>query len=323
MFPHAALTQYLREKECAMAKRIFLSIALLAVWALLLSACGAEPPPEQTPPPETPAPMPEVMPTPTPAVTGFETYEMQINGEHCGWTLYDENGLFLDPRPLMERCGLITPVVQLDDKRLTIDAGDAFHLESRQGDNYLCVNGRYFYAPQEYVADGETVYLPAEVIQRLFCVSAVADEKRKLVEIDAEELKLLEGGKYYYDVNFSGDDIYWLSHIIQAEADNQKLDAMIGVGNVVLNRTKAEEYPDTVFAVIFDYQNAPQFSPRQSTALSRMITPDVQIAAYLCLEGYNTVGSCLYFQNPYGVETNWISYAREYALSLGDLDFYY
>lgn len=342
MFPHAALNANYpgprwhayckraftgitdREKGAAMARRkSILPLALLAAAILLLSSCGTGQAPEPSPPPETPAATAEPTPLVIPEVPGYEGYELRIDGETCGWAYRSEAGLFLDPIPLLERCGLTAVKTRLSEDSLGMDAGERFQLTSTAGDHYLCVNERYFYAPKEFMTDGETAYLPAEVTQRLFHVTVKEDAQRRCAEIDTAELQLLEGGKYYYDVTFSGDDIYWLSHIIQAEADNQKLDAMIGVGNVVLNRTKTEGYPDTIFKVIFDYQNAPQFAPKQSRALSRMISPEVQIAAYLCLEGYNNVGSCLYFQNPLGVETTWISDTREYALTLGDLDFYY
>ena len=48
------------------------------------------------------------------------------------------------------------------------------------------------------------------------------------------------------DSYYGARDVYWLSHIINAEAGNQPMDGQIAVGNVVLNRVADERFPNSV-----------------------------------------------------------------------------
>ena len=54
------------------------------------------------------------------------------------------------------------------------------------------------------------------------------------------------------DSFYGARDVYWLSHIINAEAGNQPMDGQIAVGNVVLNRVADERFPNSVKEVVFD-----------------------------------------------------------------------
>ena len=270
----------------------------------------------------------ETTPTPAPAYTelappldGCEAMELQIDGEACDYVYRKDGKLYLDPMTILRHWDGQRPQLRQEEGLTEIRAAD-LNLTLRENDGYLQANGRYLYLPDAYLRTEGRCFLPADVIGKLFRLYPTAGEAGT-VKLSMESREMIQGGEDYYEFNFNGDDFYWLCHIIQAEADNQNLACMIGVGNVVLNRTRAEGFPDTVFKVVFDYQNAPQFTPRMSTALSRMVTEDVRIAACLCLEGYNTVGDCLYFQNPLGVETNWTTYTRQYAMTIDDMDFYY
>lgn len=255
-------------------------------------------------------------------IEGFEALALTYDNERNTYAYRGEEGLFIDPADLLELCGLDEYTINYDGEELRISAPKNLNLSAAKGDCYISVNGRYLYAETEYITSGDKVLLPQEPVERIFNVK-FSDEPDGSLSADTENIKLIKGGEDYYDVTFSGDDIYWLSHIIQAEADTQPLAGMIGVGNVVLNRTKTEGFPDTVFNVIFEFQNTAQFTPKTSTALSRLVSEDVLIATYLVLEGYNTVGESLFFQNPVAAETNWIAMAREFAVTIGDVDFYY
>lgn len=57
---------------------------------------------------------------------------------------------------------------------------------------------------------------------------------------------------------YSSDDLYYLSHIIQAEAGYCSIEMMEGVGSVVLNRVSDDRFPDTVKEVI---EQPGQYSP--------------------------------------------------------------
>ena len=301
--------------------RLFALIAVLS--SVLLCSCGKETPviPEDKPPqhleptPESEADVDWLEP-----LDGYIITKVQFpwGGVEYG---YQNESIWLDPIRILEAYGAENASWSISDEEYHLSLEHRLELFVTRGKEYALANGRYFYLPDGALWAADRIYLPQETIEKIFGIEAIRTERGK-IHFLSDQLCVVEGGKYYYDVNFSGDEIYWLSHIIQAEADNQPLAGMIGVGNVVLNRTKAEGFPDRVFDVIFDYQNAPQFTPKTSTALSRLVTEDVKIATYLCLEGYNTVGDSLFFQNPCGAETTWMSASREFVVTIGNMDFY-
>jgi len=57
---------------------------------------------------------------------------------------------------------------------------------------------------------------------------------------------------------YTDEDLYILSHIINAEAGNCSEDMMLSVGSVVLNRVQDDRFPDTIEEVVFQQG---QYSP--------------------------------------------------------------
>jgi N-acetylmuramoyl-L-alanine amidase len=132
------------------------------------------------------------------------------------------------------------------------------------------------------------------------------------------EPKYLESAETYYDE----DSLYWLSHIINAEAGNQSLEGMIGVGNVVLNRVKDPSCPDSVYGVIFDNRYGVQFSPTVNGTIYDDPNDMSVAAAKICLEGYKLVGDSLFFVNPEIGLSSWFVSTRTYVATIGDHAFY-
>lgn len=118
------------------------------------------------------------------------------------------------------------------------------------------------------------------------------------------------------------DDLYWLARIICAEACAEPMAGKIAVGNVVLNRVASEEFPDTIYEVIFDRKYGVQFEPVLRGTV--FCEPDESCleAARRALAGKNTVGDSLYFFNPELAESTWISDNRAFYTSIGGHDFY-
>ena len=108
----------------------------------------------------------------------------------------------------------------------------------------------------------------------------------------------------------------------RAEAQNEPLSCMIGVGNVVLNRVASDEYPDNVFDVIFDEKYGQQFEPVGNGTVYADPTEEAIIATYLVLEGYNTVGGSMYFLNPHLADDTWFRTDLQFCCTLGLMDFY-
>jgi len=60
---------------------------------------------------------------------------------------------------------------------------------------------------------------------------------------------------------YDADAVYWLSRIIEAEASGEPYSGKVAVGEVILNRVKSNEFPNTIWKVIFDDTYAIQFEP--------------------------------------------------------------
>ncbi|MBQ7624375.1 MAG: cell wall hydrolase [Clostridia bacterium] len=120
------------------------------------------------------------------------------------------------------------------------------------------------------------------------------------------------------------DDLYWLSRIISAESAGEPMEGKIAVGNVVLNRVKSPDFPDTVYGVIFDDNYGTQFTPAALGTVYVEPTAESVDAARRCLAGENVAETCLYFFNPkISTAQKWIVENRVFCKSIGDHDFYY
>lgn len=201
--------------------------------------------------------------------------------------------------------------------------GPNFDMYVNSDFGYTRVNDRYLYTPDGYFRSGGQIYLPLEVLARIFGFEySVPEDDQPRVELQRGELNVLQGGDNYYDINFVSEDIFWLSRIIRAEAQNEPLSCMIGVGNVVLNRVASDEYPDNVFDVIFDEKYGQQFEPVGNGSVYADPTEEAIIATYLVLEGYNTVGASMYFLNPHLADDTWFRTDLQFCCTLGLMDFY-
>ena len=197
---------------------------------------------------------------------------------------------------------------------------DALSVYGVRGQAYYTADGRYIWAPEGWLIREGELYLPCGALQKLFNLDAAAG-KGGAVAFSSANMQLLEGGLDYYDLNFSTENIYWLTHIINAEARSEPLEGQIGVGNVVMNRVESERFPDTVYEVVYDTEHTIQFEPVALGGIRDDPSEQAVTAAYLVLEGANTVGDSLYFVNPdYG--SAWFDAALELTVAIGHHNFY-
>ena len=168
-----------------------------------------------------------------------------------------------------------------------------------QNDNYLCANGRYIYLPSgSPEIDGNSLF-PVRALAKIFGIDVGWDGELRAVNLSTDNMAVLESGDEFYNA----EDVELLAHIIYAEAGNQPLAGMIGVGDVVLNRVASDRFPNTIREVIY----APgQFDPVRNGSINLTPTLAAYAAAHLALEGYNTVGDSLFFHNP-GSSTSYLS----------------
>ncbi|AKL94408.1 cell wall hydrolase, SleB [Clostridium aceticum] len=120
------------------------------------------------------------------------------------------------------------------------------------------------------------------------------------------------------------DDMYWLSRIIHAEAQGEPYQGKVAVGNVVLNRVRSSNFPNTIYGVVFDRQHGyVQFSPVIDGTIHNTPNRDSVQAATEALNGAKPVGDALYFLNPRKATNFWIVANRRFMKTIGDHDFYY
>ncbi|MCQ2432593.1 MAG: cell wall hydrolase, partial [Clostridia bacterium] len=128
---------------------------------------------------------------------------------------------------------------------------------------------------------------------------------------------VLSGEQYY-----NADDLYWLSHIIYAEAGNQSLRGQLAVGAVIMNRVAHEGYPDSVYGVVYDRRFGVQFTPTANGTIRQIPSPESVIAAKLVLDGCRISEEALYFLDPDIATSLWVVRNCRALFTIEDHDFY-
>lgn len=96
--------------------------------------------------------------------------------------------------------------------------------------------------------------------------------------------------------SYSEEDLYVLSHIISAEAGNCQEEMMLYVGSVVLNRVESDEFPDTIYEVVF--QTDPlQYGPTKDGSYYEEPTPEAVEAAEKLLEDGSVLPADVIYQS--------------------------
>lgn len=121
---------------------------------------------------------------------------------------------------------------------------------------------------------------------------------------------------------YSEEDLYWLSRLVHAEAENEPFDGKLAVANVIINRKYNDEFPNTIKSVVFDDNYGIQFTPVKNGRIYDEPAKESIEAARLALEGKNNIGDCLYFLNPRKSKNFWIVNNRKYYRTIELHDFY-
>ena len=121
---------------------------------------------------------------------------------------------------------------------------------------------------------------------------------------------------------YDAGELYWLSRIIYAESGAESMTGQIAVGNVILNRVKSQQFPNTVEDVIFDRKDAVQFEPVGNGRIYQMPSDQSVEAARRALDGENVIGDALYFYAPALSQGTWINDNCTYQQTIGCHRFY-
>ncbi len=207
------------------------------------------------------------------------------------------------------------------DNRMATVRATGLDISVTEGESYIMVNERVFYCQSPNLIIGGSLYVPVRVISKAYGLDVAWCASK---EGGLGYVELTSGGSRAEDASdvYDAEVLYWLSRIISAESRGESLTGQIAVGNVVLNRTRDANFPDTVYDVIFDTKYGVQFTPVSNGTIYDEPTQSSIIAAKICLEGYTLSDDILYFLNE-AISTNmWVSNNRTYIMTLGNHAFY-
>ncbi len=196
-------------------------------------------------------------------------------------------------------------------------SGDAITMTVADGMPYLEANGRYLWCENGVFADADGVYVPLRAAAKALGADVEWNAETFSAHVIPGTAPILPGDQFYI-----ADEVYWLSRIIHAEAGVEPFLGQIAVGNVVLNRVRADQFPDTIYSVIFDRNYGVQFTPIANGTIYNKPDAEAIIAAKLCLEGYSISHEILYFLNAALAENFWVPHNRPYIMTISGHDFY-
>lgn len=251
--------------------------------------------------------------------TDYEQIPLYLEGKEIisGEALLIDSITYVPLRRLSESAKNCT--ITYDDKTKTATVKyDGLTITATTGKRYISVNGRYFYGVGEVKNINGSLYVPLRPLARALHLDVKWNEKTRSVNLTKATWTLMDAENYY-----NSDELYWLSRIIEAEAGGEILEGKIAVGNVVLNRVASNQYPNTIYGVIFDFKHGIQFTPAYTGTVYNTPSQESIIAAKICLEGYEIVPGVMFFFNPRIATSNWISKNRPFAARIGLHDFYY
>jgi N-acetylmuramoyl-L-alanine amidase len=111
------------------------------------------------------------------------------------------------------------------------------------------------------------------------------------------------------------DEVNLLSRLIMGEATGEPFTGQVGVGAVVMNRTRNASFPGTVPGVVYD----PDAFESVTVGLIWSQNPDDnQVrAAELAINGWDPTGGALFFWNPSKPVSPWI-WSRSIITQIGN-----
>lgn len=125
-------------------------------------------------------------------------------------------------------------------------------------------------------------------------IQAIAEQ---IARIAAEELHIQEAAaaQAITAIQYTAQDYEVLTRIVQAESGGCDIKGRILIANVIFNRIRSDEFPDTVTEVV--YQKS-QFSPVFDGSLKKCkVTPETIEAVDRALAGEDYSQGALYFMN--------------------------
>ena len=247
---------------------------------------------------------------------------------------YHSVNLYLGDKYINEKAYLINDSTYIPLRAVSTLAGASVAFDDKTRTAYITMSGLSIsitenayilyanerpilsHAPAVILSDNR-MYVHVRSIAKALSLGVEWRPSREVVLTGA--VKPLVHADYYY----SSDDLYWLSRIISAESKGEPLLGQVAVGNVVLNRVRHKEYPNTIYGVIFDKKYGVQFSPVANGSIYNVPSYNSVLAAKICLEGVSLSEKILFFMEPNKSTSSWIYINRPYAFSISNHYFFY
>lgn len=236
--------------------------------------------------------------------------------EYDGDILFVSDNAYVSLREFS--CMADNSVVSWDDASETAFVEtDTLTLSAAEGNRYIEANGRVLWCPLGVFTQDGKMYVPLRQIAEAFGFSSEYSAEDNATYLE-RRTAAIESADSFYDE----DELYWLSKLIHAEACGEPFEGKLAVGTVVLNRVDSDEFPSTIYDVIFDTEHGVQFTPTANGAIDNEAHDDSIIAAKICLEDVRLDDDILYFLNEELSTSLWIVENCEYVMTIGSHDFY-
>ena len=200
------------------------------------------------------------------------------------------------------------------NRTMTIKA-IGLYLSATDGAYVVYANDRPLFeiSPTVILSNGK-MYIPLTSAAKAFGVQ-YSDGESLLIKGSFKPLA--PASSFYRD-----DEVLWLARIISAESRGEPLLGQIAVGNVILNRRRSPDFPNTIYGVIFDRKYGVQFTPVANGTIYNTPGYTSTLAAKICLEGTTLSEDVLFFMEPRLSTSSWISSTRPYYFTVGNHDFF-
>lgn len=249
-------------------------------------------------------------------VYAYERMSTIVNGKAITDPALRINGIVYVPlRQTANALGISGISYNSGSRTMTVNYG-GLYLTVTDGGFVVFANARplFNFSPSAVMSNGR-MYIPASTFAKAFGTSFTLSGSGAV--ISGAFKPLADASRYYRE-----DEVFWLARIITAEAGGESLLGQIAVGDVILNRVKSSQFPNTIYSVIFDRKYGVQFSPSVNGTIYNTPTYTATLAAKICLEGTSLSDNAMYFINPIKAPNSWVSRAREYSYTIGNHDFY-
>lgn len=251
---------------------------------------------------------------------GGSTISIYVNNYEIATDVkpYIENSrIFVPVRAICGALGIDDIVWNGEEKTVTIRQNSA--VQFTVGQKYAFKDGKRFSLDAPTQIRGGRTMVPIRFLAEAFGAKVEWDSIYNCVDINRNGITVPESCKAS---EYSKDDLIWLSKIVSAESQGEPFNGQVAVANVVLNRVKSKDYPNTIYGVIFDTKHGVQFQPAANGTIYNTPGKTSVEAAKRAIAGENYVGECMYFLNESIATNTWIVENREYYTTIHNHSFY-